>query len=166
MKNCCRKLPIDDCAIKQICSWIRNHSRISVVTVPTIDDDFESAKPQRTKRAKTRIQLYSKLYYESKLRDLVDKRMDEETVEGETPKQRRARRLAATMEISTQCWEAESNEVKEEVESKYQFEKLARVEVRRKEEEDEEVDETVEGEYVCSPQEMQRYVRRSLVFLP
>jgi hypothetical protein len=99
-----------------------------------------------------------KLYYKSKLQELVDERMAEEAREGETASEKKARRLVTTTEISTRCWESETDEVKKAVEANYQAEMLERAETRQREGEPDEAAEAIEGADRLSPQELQKYV--------
>jgi hypothetical protein len=108
---------------------MNNHSK-STKKTSTLEDDLHQGSTRT--RVNTRLEIYAKKFYESKLRALIDAKVQEETPPvgqggvAETAKELRARRLKARHTIFKECWDAESDDVKEEVELAYQDAKVER----------------------------------------
>jgi hypothetical protein len=79
---------------------------------------------KRRKRILTRVEIYSKNYYKTKLKQLIDDVMEaNKPAEDESPKERRVRRLETQHQVRAEAWAAESDEVKDAVEAEYQKQK-------------------------------------------
>jgi hypothetical protein len=72
----------------------------------------------RKTRKKTLMELYSELYYDSKFKEDVAKEVQEtKPIEDETKKQFKARRMRIYQKWRKIAWAAESEEVKEEIQT-------------------------------------------------
>jgi hypothetical protein len=79
-----------------------------------IDDDF---KMPRAKRGLTRIQVYSKMFYQRKLRAIINERLA--SAPSNTQESANRRRIKVFNEVCLESYAAESEAVVDEVEVKY-----------------------------------------------
>jgi hypothetical protein len=106
--------------MQQLQNWMRNHTAegskrhtTSSRFQKTIDKTF---KTEPRTRLKHRSEIYSQLYY-SKLRDAVEERLVDEKPEDETAMEKKRRKMAIQREVVSTAFAAETEEVKDEVET-------------------------------------------------
>jgi hypothetical protein len=96
--------------LQRVYWWFHNHTRTSTSGT----DARNTLKLSTTTRVRQPYQAYSKLYYETKLKDIIDEKYKEHI--DTTPKAEQKGRFAFTSALTKSFYDAETDEIKNEVE--------------------------------------------------